>query len=283
MKQPKILVIGAGIVGLSVAAELASDAQVTVVEMESQPAYHSSGRSAAAYIEPYIGPIIAHLTQLSRDFFTAPPPGFADAPLLKARGGLMLANAAQLPLVAAVDRTWGVMCPAIHEISLDQACARLPALRREQLARVLFDPLVFDIDVHALISGHRRRVFQSAGTIRTNTRVVALSRGAQWQVQFADGTAMNADIVVNAAGAWGEVIAHMAAAASVGLIPKRRTACLIDAPPGADVGAWPMVHDLAATFYFRPDAGRLMVSPSDETPSQPCDAQAEDGIRDIPP
>lgn len=276
MAKPEILIIGAGIAGLSVAAELANDAQVTVVEKESQPAYHSSGRSAAAYIEPYIGPTIAHLTQLSRGFFMTPPASFAASPLLCRRGGLMLANPEQNTLIDAFQSQWRDLCPAVHEISIDDACAKLPALRREHLSRVLFDPEVFDIDVHALITGHRRRVLSAGGAIRTQSAVVALTRRDRWLVRLADESTLHADIVVNAAGAWGEVIGRMAETATVGLVPKRRTACLIDAPPGANARAWPMVHDMRATFYFRPDAGRLMVSPSDETPSEPCDAQPEE-------
>ena len=274
--KPEIVVIGAGIVGLSVAAVLAPDARVTVLEAEAQPAYHSSGRSAAAYIEPYLSPVIGHLTQLSRGFFAAPPPGFAEAPLLAPRGGLMLADADQAAAAAAFLALWREQCPAIRELSVMDACLRLPGLRGERLQRVLFDPEVFDIDVHALITGHRRRVLQAGGAVRTNSRVVALERTDRWHVRTDDGGTVHADIVVNAAGAWGEVVGRLAGAAPVGLVPKRRTACLIDAPPGADVRTWPMVHDIRGTFYFRPDAGRLMVSPSDETPSEPCDAQPEE-------
>lgn len=283
MAKPDIIVIGAGIVGLSAAAELSSVANVTVLEMESQPAYHSSGRSAAACIEPYMNETVARLTQASLAFFRAPLAGFAEAPLVRQRGGLTLANDEQSAEVDAFLAEWRALVPQLEEISVAAALKKIPVLRREFVVRALFDPSVGDLDVHALISGHRKRVMAAGGSVRTSARVDALEHGVVWRVRVTAAHTsgvqrewLAADVVINAAGAWGEEIGKLAGVRGVGLVPMRRTACLIDAPPGHDVRQWPMAHDVRGTFYFRPDGNRLMVSPADATPTQPCDAQPEE-------
>ena len=89
------------------------------------------------------------------------------------------------------------------------------------------------------------------------------------------GTSFAAPVVVNAAGAWADVVAELAGARPIGLQPMRRTALLVDPPEGVRIDDWPMVIDVEETFYFKPDAGLLLLSPADETPSPPCDAQPE--------
>jgi D-arginine dehydrogenase len=277
MARPEILVIGAGIVGLSAASALAEDAHITVLEMERQPAYHSSGRSAATYIEPYDIMTVAQLTMASHAFFTNPPEGFSEVPLIHPRGGLTLCPAGQEAVLDAFLRDWAGPCPRIHEISVDAASAMIPALRRDYLVRAALDPTVVDLDVHALISGHRRRVLGHGGQVLTQQRVVAFERaGGRWQVRTEAGNRFEADIVIDAAGAWGEQVATLAGVRGVGLVPKRRTAVLVDAPAGMPSAHWPMVHDATSSFYFRPESGRLMLSPADKTPSEPCDAQPEE-------
>ncbi len=274
--KPSIVVVGAGIVGLSAASALAQDAHVTVLEMESQPAYHSSGRSAATYIEPYDNMTVAQLTMASLAFFQAPPDGFSDAALVRPRGGLTICPAPQVNVFEAFLRDWTGPCPQLREISVDEAIACVPVLRRDYVQRAAIDPMALDLDVHALISGHRKRVLGAGGRVLTNQRVVALTRGTPWSVLTADGSRFSADIVLNAAGAWGDAIARLAGVRTVGLVPKRRTACLIDPPAGLQAAGWPMVHDAISSFYFRPESGKLMVSPADKTPSEPCDAQPEE-------
>ena len=274
--KPRIVVIGAGIVGLSAASALAQDADITVLAMESQPAYHSSGRSAATYIEPYDNMTVAQLTMASLSFFQHPPEGFSDAPLVRPRGGLTICPIEQVAVFEAFLRDWTGPCPQLREISVDEALAFIPVLRRDYVHRAAIDPMALDLDVHGLISGHRKRVLGAGGRVLTGQRVVALTRAATWDVRTADGGRFDADIVLNAAGAWGDVVAQLAGVRCVGLVPKRRTACLIDAPAGVQVADWPMVHDAISSFYFRPESGKLMVSPADKTPSEPCDAQPEE-------
>jgi D-arginine dehydrogenase len=160
-------------------------------------------------------------------------------------------------------------------VSTDDALARVPVLRPEAVVRAVSDPHVMDIDVHGLLEGYRRLLTRRGGVLLTNSRVEGLERrNGCWSIA-AGGKALAADIVVDAAGAWGETVAAMAGARPVGLVPKRRTAVLLRAD-AHDVTDWPIVHEVEGRFYFKPDAGRILLSPADETPSPPCDAQPEE-------
>ncbi|NJN52822.1 MAG: FAD-binding oxidoreductase [Gammaproteobacteria bacterium] len=275
MARPSIIVIGAGMAGLSCASHAAEFADVTVLEAESQPGYHSSGRSAAAYIEPYINATVHALTTASRGFFERPPDGFTEAPLVSPRADVMIAAQAKAHLIDDYLAKWSPLCPDLREVPAADALAQVPALRVQAVHRAVTDPNVLDIDVHALLEGFRRLLMARGGSVVTNARVTAVERRAlRWSVETADAS-FAADLVVNAAGAWGEQVAALAGAGHVGLVPKRRTALLIDAP-GFSLNDWPIVHEVESQFYFKPDAGRLLLSPADETPSEPCDAQPEE-------
>jgi D-arginine dehydrogenase len=271
----KVVVIGGGMAGLSCAAELAQHCDVTVLEAEDAPGYHSSGRSAAAYIEPYLNETVFALTRSSRAFFEHPPEGFADAPLVTPRADLMIAAAAKAALVDAYLTRWRRFCPGLVEVDPDDVLRRVPILRRESVARAVSDPNTLDIDAHGLLSGYRRSLKSHGGVLATRSRVESLARvDGQWQVGAA-GRVVSCDVIVDAAGAWGEEVAGLAGIAGVGLVPKRRTALLVrcDDP---NVAQWPMIHEIESAFYFKPDAGRLLLSPADQTPSAPCDAQPDE-------
>ena len=271
----RIVVIGAGIAGMSCAAEAAVEHDVIVVERESQPGYHSSGRSAATYIEPYINSTVMALTIAGKEFFLAPPADVADRPLATRRPDVMIANEAVASQVDDYLAKWTPLCPAIHEISAAEAIARVPILRRSSVARAVSDPNVMDLDVHGLLDGYRRRLGARGGRVLLNTEVTSLERnGRGWRVTTAQG-GFDADVIVNASGAWGDWLAVLAGVRPRGLVPKRRTALLFSAP-GHDVSTWPMVHEVNFGYYFKPDAGRLLLSPADQTPSEPCDAQPEE-------
>ncbi len=275
MARMKVVVIGGGMAGISCAAAVAERHDVTVLETEDAPGYHSSGRSAAAYIEPYISATICALTRASRPFFEAPPAGFTDAPLLTSRTGLLIADHEKRARVDEYLRTWSPLCPTLTEIPVRQAVERVPILRAELIARAVLDPQVFDIDVHALLSGFARQLKTRGGQLVTRSRVESLERrGEGWRIGAGERT-YDADVVVNAAGAWGDEVAQRAGAQIVGLVPKRRTAMLLGSGQ-YDVARWPIVHEIDSAFYFKPDAGRLLLSPSDQTPSPPCDAQPEE-------
>jgi len=275
MARPRIVVIGGGMAGMSCGACAAEHGDVIVVEAESQPGYHSSGRSAASYIEPYINATVLALTTSSRSFFEHPPAGFTQTRLVAPRADLLIARAEKAALVDDYLNRWRGLCPDLTEVPRADALARVPMLRPEAVARAVSDPHVMDIDVHALLDGFRRLLVSRGGRLVANSRVEALERARDgWQVH-ADGRSFAADVVINAAGAWGEHIGRLAGAHPVGLVPKRRTALLLGSE-GVDVSAWPIVHEVESEFYFKPDAGRILLSPADETPSEPCDAQPEE-------
>lgn len=271
------LVVGGGIAGASIACELAPHARVIVAEQEERAGYHTSGRSAAMYIESYGAPPVRRLTAASRAFFDAPPEGFADYPLLTPRGALTIARAEQSAaldaLMAAVSETGGVF----REVGEAQARSLVPILRDGAAARAIFEPESADIDVDALHQGYLRLGRARGVEVRLNARVTHLERsGGAWRARLADGETIEAGVVIDAAGAWADHLAGLAGAAPLGLTPKRRTVILLDPPAGSEIAAWPTVLDVAEQFYFKPQAGLILASPGDETPSPPVDAAPEE-------
>lgn len=265
-RAPRIVVIGGGIAGLSCAAAVSEGASVTVLEAESQPGYHASGRSAAVYIEPYINATVHALTCASLPHHLA----HGAKPI----GDWMIADAEHAHLLDDYLETWRPLCPELHEIDPSQVRRTVPILREESVARVVADPHTRALDVHRLLEGYRRQLLANGGALRGNARVEHLERrSGQWKVSFGAET-LTADIVVNAAGAWGDAVGQLAGAEPLGLTPYRRTALMID--PGQSVYGWPMVHKVEGGLYFKPDAGVLMVSLVDATASPPCDAQPDE-------
>lgn len=276
MQRADVLIIGAGMAGASAAFFLKSRANVIVLERESQPGYHTTGRSAAMFIETYGNRTVRALTKASEEFFHAPPPGFADAPLVSPRGALVIARPDQMP---QLERAYGdglAITQRIFRCNRDEALSKVPILRGDYFGAALFEPDAQDIDVAVLHRGFLRGLTAAGGKIITNTEVTAMAReGDGWRVETPVG-AFAAPIVVNAAGAWCDHVARLAGIAPIGLEPKRRTAITFDAPPEFAVKQWPIVIDVDERFYFKPDAGRILASPADETPSPPCDAAPEE-------
>ena len=208
MARMNVVVIGAGMAGMSCAAELAQQCDVTVLEAEDAPGYHSSGRSAAAYIEPYVNGTIFTLTASSRAFFEQPPAGFADAPLVTPRADVMIARESKSHLVDAYLQRWRPFCPGLVEIPAANVREQVPILRHETVARAVADPNVMDIDAHGLLNGFRRVLKARGGTLVTRSRVESLDRAnGGWRLE-AGGREYDCDAVVNAAGAWGDEVAE---------------------------------------------------------------------------
>ena len=270
-----IVVIGAGIAGASAAAELARGSRVALIEMEHQPGYHTTGRSAAVFAPSYGPPAIRALTRASRAFFETPPAGFAEAPLFSPRGILMLARQDQL----------GALESLIDTVSTETRVTRVerqvlqdiqPLLRPGYAAAGMLDAGGQDIDVNGLHQGYLRQFRAAGGVVITSAEVTGLGRvGDGWHVETRQGT-FRAPVVVNAAGAWADEIATLAGVERIGLVPKRRTAMVVAEPAGYDCAGLPITIDVEEEFYLKPDAGRLLISPADETPSEPCDAQPEE-------
>lgn len=276
MKTCDFLVVGGGIAGASAAYELAAGGRVVLLEREDRPGYHSSGRSAAQFIETYGNASVRALTRASRPFYEAPPERFAAQPLLSPRPLLFIAREDQREVLAAHIAEVKPQAAALEELDGPQAEALVPVLRPGYAAAAVLEPESSDIDVHALHQGYLAAFKRRGGELAVKAEVAGLAREkGTWRVE-AGGETYQAAVVVNAAGAWGDELAALAGAAPVGLVPKRRTVVTFDPPAGLDPAPWPLVADIEEDFYFKPEAGRILASPADETPSPPCDAQPDE-------
>ena len=271
-----VLIVGAGIAGGSLAFELSESLQVILLERESQPGHHSTGRSAAMLTETYGTATVRALAIASRPFFVHPPAGFAPQPLLTPRGMLHVARVDQHAALEEAHAAARALGPAVRRLDAAQVCAVAPAVSPEYAWGGLLEEGAMAIDVGLLHQGYLRGLRARGGRLVTEAEVTAIGRqGDAWQVETTAG-AFQAEILVNAAGAWADRLAEIAGVAPVGLIPRRRTALLLDPPGGLDPSTWPMVIDVDERFYFKPESGKLLVSPGDECPVEPCDVQPEE-------
>lgn len=265
-------IIGGGLIGASVAYHLGSHCKSVLIEQEPQPGYHSSGRSAAVLLPPYGGPLARSLTRASIGFLSSPPGGFTEFPLLTPRGALFLANEEQLHLL---DHWRPSDDQSSRILSAKESIEVIPFLLADRIAAALWLPTVRDIDAAALLRGFLRGFKEQGGITLLNARVEAIRRvEGRWSLETGVGS-IRAKALINAAGAWADSVAELAGVRPQGLVPTRRTMVVVDTP-GADPRAWPLVGDVAETFYFKPDAGRLMVSPADHSPVPPQDIQPDE-------
>ena len=279
MTDVRIAIVGGGMAGASaaclIAEEAGSGADIVVLERESQPGYHTTGRSAAMYTEVYGNDVIRALVRAGRSFMESPAERYADHPLLTPRGALMVANSGEAERLDAFMEE--MQRPDVLSRVDAARCKEIcPTLRQDQLSGGVHEPLAMDIDVHGMLQGFVRVFRGLGGRVVGDAEVTAIERGGDgFRIETTAG-AFRAEIVINAAGAWGDDLAAMAGAAPVGLVPKRRTAITFDPAAGTDVSSWPLTFELGGGWYFKPDAGRILASPADETPSAPCDAQPDE-------
>ena len=271
------LVVGSGIAAASVGFFLAPHGRTVLLERETAPGYHATGRSAALFMESYGTPQVRALTMASRAFLSGPPAGFADGPILSPRGAMLVAAPGQDALLEDHWRVMRTVSPRGRRLSADEACARVPVLRRERVLGAVLEPDAADIDVDRLHQGYLRGVRRAGGRIVCEAEVTALNRGERghWAAT-AGGRRFEAPIVVDAAGAWGDDVAALAGVRPIGLVPKRRTAFVFEPPAGVDSTAWPMFGSLDEGWYVKPDAGVLLGSPANADPVAPQDVQPEE-------
>lgn len=270
------LVVGGGIAGASLACFLAPHARVVVLERESHPAYHSTGRSAALFSEAYGTRQVRALSCASRPFFDAPPQGFAAHPILTRRGVLTVASLDRLAALHAHLHEVLPLAPGLRLLGGGEACAMFPVLRPEAAAAAVFEPDAFDVDVDALHQGFLRTMRAAGGELRTNAEVREIRRDAgRWRVGTSAGE-FEAPVLINAAGAWCDRIAALAGVAPIGLQPRRRAAFVFAPPDGVDTSRWPLLIDVDESFYVKPDAGQLLGSPANADPVEPQDVQPEE-------
>ncbi|MBV8360190.1 MAG: FAD-binding oxidoreductase [Deltaproteobacteria bacterium] len=270
------IIVGGGIAGASAGFALAEFGTVLLLERESQFGYHSTGRSAAVFLKSHGPDVIRALASASKAFLLQPPDGFTDYPLLKPRGMLLIGGHDDATALDRAAEECGRYVEGARRLNADQAREMVPVLRNDYLGGAVFDPEAMDIDVHALHYGFLRGLRARGGKTVTDAELISIERTrGDWIARTPSGNFM-APVLVNAAGAWCDKVAGLADAAPVGLVPKRRTAFIFQPPPGTSLENWPVVHDLHETFYFKPDAGKILASPADETPTEPCDVHPED-------
>jgi D-arginine dehydrogenase len=281
MTDCDIAIFGAGIAGASLAWRLADHGRVQLLEREPQPGYHSTGRSAALFLESYGPPAVRAMTRASRAFYEHPPAGFTDSPLIKPRGALYLATLGQAALLDQLRQDLAPTCPGLVTLDAAQILARVPCLRADQVLAGLYDASAEDMDVHAIHQGFLRGFLQrgkAAGSaLRTNAHLTSARHdGHHWQLQFADGQTLQATTVVNAAGAWADELGALLGARPIGLLPHRRSAFTFKLPDGLVGADWPAVIGVDESYYFKPDAGHMLGSPANADPTTPHDVQPEE-------
>ena len=263
-----IAVIGAGMAGASIAAELAPHARVLLAEAESQPGYHTTGRSAAFYEECYGGPSIVPLTLASG-------PYLQDNGFLSPRGGLYVARNGQEGEIEAFLERFRDAGVTLERLDRKRLQKVLPGVRGGW-QHGLYQANCADIDVAGLHQHYLAAARRGGVDLRNHHRLLATERdGSGWLLDFGPGNKVRAEIVVNAAGAWADHVASLFGADQLGIQPYRRTVAQLRTDP-APPAELPLTLDLSGKFYFRPQNGRLWLSPHDEIPSEPCDAAPEE-------
>ena len=267
-EQYDIAVIGAGIAGASIAAELAKHARVLIAEAEDMPGYHTTGRSAAFFHECYGGPEVAPLS-------VASGPPLRELGVLAPRGSLYIARADDAPLLEQYVARFAGSGAVIEREGRAQIERRIPGLRPEW-TQALYEPACADIDVAALHQHYLAEARRAGAELQVSARLEAAERdGDGWRLSFARAGEARVHVLVDAAGAWADEVATLAGAGPIGITPFRRTIAQLrtDPQPPHDL---PLVLDINSQFYFKPEHGKLWLSPEEETPSPPCDAAPEE-------
>jgi D-arginine dehydrogenase len=271
-----VVVIGGGIAGISLAYFLSPHRSVTVLERESALGYHSSGRSAAEFAFRFHSAIVGKLARVSYPFLTNPPAGFTETELLKRRGNLLIADAEKAERLAQVFAEESATGPGLVRLTIEQAIERAPILNADYVANAFYDPDCWDIEAENLLQGFAKGARANGATILNKAEVLSARReDGTWILETTAGD-VQANTVVNAAGAWADKTAILFGLKPLGIVPYRRTAITVDMPAGIDVGALPEICEIDEVFYMKPEAGRLLVSPADATESEPCDTQPEE-------
>jgi D-arginine dehydrogenase len=267
MSEFDVIIVGGGIAGASLGAEIADKRRTLILEAEAECGYHATGRSAAFYLESYGGPEVARLTIASHDFLSDPPEEFSDRGFLRVRGDLHISRDELPELPRAVEAR------AIEREELERL---VPGIR-PSWRRALFEPACADIDVAALHSAFLLKVRRSGGLVETEAKVIRSERKAgRWTVQLEDGSSRTAGTLVNAAGAWADSIAKASGVAALGIAPKRRT--MVQLRVGrSGLKDLPLVHAADGTIYFKGEGDNsVWLSPHDEIPTDPCDAAPDE-------
>ncbi len=271
------LIIGSGMAGMSAAFRLSKHGKVIVLEKESMLGYHTTGRSAAFFTENYGNNIIRSITKASRYFLENPPSCFKNDQLMTQYGGsLFIANKNQSNLVDKELEYAKSVSANVFEIDKKEVMNMVPIIKEKYLDRALHEPDSKVMDVDLIHQGYARGLKDNDGKIIFNSEVSSISKHNNlWNVKTHNNE-FTSPIIINAAGAWCDEIAILANCKPLNLSPKRRTVIIFEDTSNLNTSKWPVVIDIEDNFYFKPEAGKILASPADETDSPPCDSQPEE-------
>lgn len=271
-----IAIIGGGIAGASLAHFLGSQRSILILEREAFHGYHASGRSAAEFTPRFHAPLVGKLAIASAEFLMSPPDGFTETPLLVPRGNLLVANEEKVGHLRTIFEQQSKSGSELLPQSIEDAMARVPFLSPDYVKAAFFDPDCHDVEAETLLQSFVKSARKSGAEIKTSCELLsATHNGSAWHLETNLCT-FSAKTLVNAAGAWADTVASLAAVRPLGIAPYRRTVITVDLPEGIEAARLPEVNEIDEVWYFKPDAGRLLVSPADATLSEPCDAQPEE-------
>lgn len=277
----EVVIIGGGIAGASLAYFLTERGvtDVALLERESQHGYHSTGRSAATLVEKDPIPVVQQLKAMGGKFLRNPPAGFCDNPVLNPCPVMILYRREFVAHFDAAVESLRRDRIAFEVLNVGEATERVPALTLEDSDRAIVLAAVGRIDVHELLTSYLRHARSRGAMIRTSSEVrEPVVENGRCRGVVTDAGTLTARWIVDAAGAWAGLIAQKAGAADVVLEPRRRTIVTFAPRPGLSVSGWPFVISEADQIYFAPESGGLMLSPMDQQPIPPCDAQPDDEV-----
>ena len=267
MSDYDVVIVGGGIAGASIGSEIARQRRTAIIEAEEFCGYHSTGRSAAFWLESYGGPTVAMLTGASRDFLSTPPADFVDRSLLHTRGAVHVSRDGWAELPEGVEH---------RRVERSELERLIPGIRPDWRYAV-FEPGCADIDVAELHSAYLRLFKRCGGRVANASRLSrARFSNGQWTITLEDGSTITAAVLVNAAGAWADSVAEACGVRPLGIEPKRRT--MVQLRIGrTGLRELPLVDDAAGTFYFKGEGDRsIWLSPHDEIETAPCDTAPEE-------
>ena len=268
------VIVGGGMAGVATASELAKVGKVLVLEREASMAYHTTGRSAAISMESYGNEFIRKLTCASRYYFENPPSENAVDPLCSPRGALILANEKSVDKLNKRYALVQKIVPSVQMLDRQECCDMAPFMASQWIAG-MYESSAFDLDVHAIHTSFCRTIRRHGGLIKTNSEVVGAVRSSgSWTIALADGAKIEAGVMVNAAGAWADILAQRCHTKSLGIQALQRTVVVID--PEQKIEQCPYIGTIDEQIFLKPDVGRLMVSPCDEILTEPSDAIADE-------
>jgi len=279
MSDFSVIIIGCGIAGASAAYFLAQRGvrDILILERESQPGYHATGRSAAVLVEFDLVRSILDLKLLGAQFLRNPPPGFSENPLLQQSGILILFQSPLWKEALGMVPKLRQAAVRVDVLSREETVSRIPVVSSEHFDGALLLPEDGHIDVNELLWSYLRHARARGGQLRCAEEVtgIVVEEGRCLGVQTTSG-GYRSRWVINAAGAWAGKMRDLAGPSPVQLTPCRRTMVTFRAPDGLSVEDWPLVANLSHHLYFSPESAGLMASPMDQEPMPPCDVRPDE-------